>query len=295
MLYKHYTTQAELDAQYDVEKSVDDFMVYANTYIESSANARKELACDLDIAYGPTRDEHLDLFFAAGQESSGKAPILIFVHGGYWRMLSSKEFSCVAYGPNAAGIHLVNVNYSLAPKVSIAEITRQIYAAVAWCWHNAEEFGGDRDRIYISGHSAGGHLSAMALLNDWQGEYGLPNNVIKGGFLISGLYDLSPLRYSFIQPAIQLTGDIINRYSPQFLIKSNSANIIVSVGGAESDEFQRQSYDFLDAWQKAGNSGRFFTQPTCNHFDAIYGFGWADTDLCRQLCDLMHVPQVNLS
>ena len=146
-LYRQFSTQQEIDAEYDVEKSVPDFMVYARHFIEESKLARHRLKCELDVPYGATRDEHLDIFPAANR----RAPILIFFHGGYWRMLSSKEFSCVALGPAPAGVTVVNVNYSLCPKVTIDEIVRQARAAVAWTYRHAEDFGGDRERIFVSG------------------------------------------------------------------------------------------------------------------------------------------------
>src|ERR1700710_1120764 len=124
-LYRHFTTHAEIDAEYDVDRSVPDFSVYARHYTEESRLARHRLRAELDVPYGPTRDETLDIFPAAERN----APVFVFIHGGYWRMLSSKEFSCVALGLNQLGITTVVVNYALAPKVSIDEIARQARAA----------------------------------------------------------------------------------------------------------------------------------------------------------------------
>ena len=138
----------------------------------------------------------------------------MFIHGGYWKSLTSRVFGMVATGPVAAGMCVVNVTYALCPEVEIGEIVRQVRAAVAWTARNADSFGGDPDRIIVSGHSAGGHLTATTLLTDW-GRYGLPTDVVKGGFAISGLFDLEPLAYSFMQPALRITGDTILRHSPQ--------------------------------------------------------------------------------
>ena len=165
-----------------------------------------------------------------------------------------------ALGPVAGGVHLLNVNYSLAPKVRLDEIVRQIRAAVAWTYHNAPGFGGDRERIYISGHSAGGHLSAMALATDWAGEYGLPAQVLKGGFMISGLYDLRPLRYSFVQPALQLDGDQVSRLSPLFAIPKRDAEAVITVGGAEPGEFPA-SVAGIPRRLAAGRQPRYLLRP----------------------------------
>jgi arylformamidase len=281
-LYRSFATQAEIDSAYDVEKSVPDFMVYARHYIDESKLARHRLKCELDVPYGPTRDEHLDVF-PAGRG----APILLFFHGGYWRMLSSKEFSCVALGPVAGGVTVLNVNYSLCPKVSMDEIVRQCRAAVAWAYRHAAQHSGDRDRIYVAGHSAGGHIVAMLLATDWEGEYGLPADLIKGALPVSGLFDLRPFRYSWLQPALQLTADEVGRNSPLFHLRRNRAPVLASWGGAESSEFARQSEEFVQAWRMAGNHGELWAQPECNHFTAIYGFENAKSELCRRLFRLM--------
>lgn len=284
-LYRNFQTQAELDAQYDVEKSVPDFMVYARHYIDESRLARHRLKCELDVPYGQTRDEHVDIFPAAQR----KAPILIFIHGGYWRMLSSKEFSCVALGPVAAGVALVNVNYSLCPKVGIDEITRQARAAVAWTYRNAESFGGDRDRIYVTGHSAGGHLTAMCLNTDWPGEYGLPDDIIKGAMPVSGLFDIEPIRYTLMQPLLQFNGDEVARNSPVRHVRRNATPMLCTWGGDEPAEFARQSTEYAQAWSLAGNRVEVWSQPGANHFTAIYGFEDPKSELCRRLFRLMGV------
>ncbi|MCW5624526.1 MAG: alpha/beta hydrolase [Burkholderiales bacterium] len=285
-LYRQFKNQAELDAQYDVEKSVPDFMVYARHFIDESKLARHRLRCELDVPYGPTRDEHVDVFPAG---AGSRAPILVFIHGGYWRMLSSKEFSCVAFGPVAAGVAVVNVNYSLCPKVTIDEISRQARAAVAWTWRNAESFGGDRDRIYVCGHSAGGHLTAMCLNTDWAGDYGLPDDVIKGAMPVSGLFDIKPIRYTLMQPLLQFTGDQVERNSPILHIRRNPVPMVLTWGADEPEEFARQSRDFGHAWEAAGNRCETWAQPGANHFTAIYGFEDPKSELCRRLFRLMGV------
>lgn len=285
-LYRQFVSQAELDAEYDVERSVPDFMVYARHYIDESKLARHRLKCELDVAYGPTRDERLDIFPAATRG----APVLIFIHGGYWRMLSSKEFSCVALGPVAAGVTLVNVNYALCPKVSIDEITRQARAAVAWTYCHAKDFGADPEQIFVSGHSAGGQLTAMCMNTNWSDDYGLPDDTVKGGCAISGVFDLRPIRFTLMQPALQLDDGVIQRNSPQLLTpRRQRAPLLFTVGGDEPPEFQRQTQEYQQAWQAAGNNAEFLPQPGKNHFDAIYGFEDPKSPLCRALLRMMGV------
>lgn len=284
-LYRHFTTQAALDAEYDVERVVPDFGAYARHFIDESRLARHRLRCELDVRYGPTRDEHLDIF-PAGPD----APVLVFFHGGYWRMLSSKEFSCVAFGPVAAGITVVNVNYALSPKVTIDEIVRQARAAIAWTHANIAAWGGDPARIYASGHSAGGQLTAMAALCDWEGEYGLPRDLLKGGLPISGVFDLRPLPYSFVQPALQLNGEQVARNSPSLIAQRCGVPLTVAWGLAETAEFQRQSTDFLHAWQMADNPGQPLGIPGADHFDVLYGLEQPDSVLMRALARMMRLP-----
>jgi arylformamidase len=265
-LYRNFNTQAELDEAYDVEKSVPDFLKFAQFYVTESRRTREAIGGRLDVPFGPTLDEHVDIF-PCGKKG---APVLVFVHGGYWKFLSSKEFSFVARGGTARGYHVVVTNYSLCPKVSIDEITRQTRAAIAWIYRSAESFGGDPTRIHLVGHSAGGHQVVMAALTDWKGEYGLPAETVRSVCAISGLYDLRPFPYCFVQPALQLDWGQVYRNSPLFHLPRFAPPIVFSYGGAEPAEFRRQTDDFLQAWKGAGLKAELHAQPPCHHFDAIY-------------------------
>ncbi|MEW5860255.1 MAG: alpha/beta hydrolase [Cyanobacteriota bacterium] len=285
MLYRNFSTQAELDAEYDVEKSVPDFTVYADFYVKTSASVRSALPCQLKVPFGPTLAEHLDIFPTAQPD----APILVFIHGGYWRLLSSQEFSLVAKAPVEAGVTVVVTNYALCPTVTMDEIVRQSRAAVAWIYKNASSFGGDRHRIYVSGHSAGGQLTAMLMATDWEETYGLPADIIKGGCAISGLFDLMPFPYTWLQPALQLNWGEVLRNSPIRHIPDKAGSLIVTYGGDESQEFQRQSDEFLAAWKAKGLKGEYLPQPGKNHFTAIDGFLDVNSDLCTAILRQMGV------
>ena len=278
-LYRDFETQEAIDEQYNVELSVPDFMIYANQFIDESAQARDKLPCHIGVRFGPTLDETLDIFPAADRN----APILMFIHGGYWRILTSSEFDFVATGPVQRGITVVVTNYSLCPKVTISEITRQSRAALAWLYNTELDFNGDRERIYVAGHSAGGQQTAMLLGTDWAGEYGLPADVVRGGIAISGLFDLRPLRYSFVQPKLLLNHDVIERESPLFHIPESAPRLLVSVGDEEPDEFRRQSHDYYAAWTAAGLGGEHWEQAGKNHFTAIEGFLDPASELCERV------------
>lgn len=282
-LYRDFTTQEEIDREYNIELAVGDMRPYIDWFINCSAGARRDLQCVQDVRYGPTLDETLDLF----PSRSAGAPLLLFVHGGYWRLLSSKEFSLVARGLVARDITVAVMNYSLCPKVTIAEITRQSRAAVAWLVRHAAEYRGDPARLYVCGHSAGGHQVGMLAVTDWVGQYGLPADVIKGGIPISGLFDLRPFRYSWLQPKLLLTHELILQQSPLDLIPDRGPPLLVTLGGDESAEFHRQSADFVAAWRARGLPAETLAQPGRNHLNAIAGFEDPASELCQAVVDFI--------
>jgi arylformamidase len=267
VLYRGFATQEELDEQYDPERTVRNAGFYADLYERESDLLRSQREHDLRVPFGPTRAEHLDIY-PAGED----APVLFFVHGGYWRARTSREFGFVARGTGSRGGATVVPNYALCPDVSIDEIVRQTRAALAWTYKNTETFGGDPGRIHVAGHSAGGHLVAMLLATDWEGEYGLPQEVIKGATVVSGLFDLAPFPYTFLQPKVQLTWDQVRRNSPILHIPDSSPPLLVAYGGDETDEFRRQSEDFLSAWKAKGLPGERLVLAGKNHYDVIDGF-----------------------
>lgn len=282
-LYKDFATQEELDAQYDLEKIVPGAASYAEFYEGESEKVRANLEHRLDVPFGPTLAEHSDIYPA-----DEDAPVLIYIHGGYWRARTSKEFGYVARGPVSTGVATVVVNYALCPDVTIDEIVRQARAAVAWVHANARSFGGDPERIHVAGHSAGGHLAAMLLGTDWEGVYGLPKDIIQGATAISGLFDLVPFPYTFLQPKLQLSWGQTLRNSPLFHLPDDAPPLLLAYGEEETAEFKRQSEDYLTAWRSKGLEGEMLTLPGKNHYDVIDGFLDAKSPLCsailKQMC-----------
>ena len=159
MLYRNFATQQEIDDLYEIERSVADPKPYFEQFINESAKAREELDCLLDVPFGPTIEETVDIFPARDPD----APILVFIHGGYWRRLSAKEFSLVARGPVERNITVIVTNYALCPKVTLTEITRQSRAVVSWLARSGRSFAGSPERIFVSGHSAGGQQGSPCL------------------------------------------------------------------------------------------------------------------------------------
>jgi arylformamidase len=278
-LYRDFASAAEIDAQYNPSLGVPDAAARLRRYGEHSAEARARLASVLDVPYGPTRDEKLDIFPAARPG----APVFVFIHGGYWRAFSAGDHSFVALGPVSLGITTVVIDYSLCPKVTIDEITRQCRAAVAWTLRHIGEHGGDPARVAVGGHSAGGHLGAMCLQARWDEDYGLARDPLAGALLVSGLYDIAPLRHSYLQPTIQLDDGIVRRNSPLFGVRPCATPLLLTWGGEESAEFARQSTSFHGAWQDAGNRSELLAQDSADHFSAIAGFADSKSALCRWL------------
>ena len=278
-LNRDFQNQAQIDAQYNPSLALADPAAPGRHFVATALQARTMLPCTLDVRYGHTAEETLDIFPA----TAPNAPVFIFIHGGYWRALSSKEFSGIALGLQPLGITSVVVNYALAPRVSIDEITRQCRAAAAWTLRNIHNYGGDPTRVAIGGHSAGGHLTAMCLQTEWAQDYGLPQDPFAAALLFSGLYDIEPLRYSYLQPQIQLDDGIVRRNSPAFMARPCKTPAWIAWGGNESTEFARQAQIFDDAWRSAGNAAELRAIPEADHFTVIRGLEEPDSEVARWL------------
>ena len=285
MLYREFATQEELDAQYNLRALFPEAAsLYEEFCARESGKVREELDHQLDVPFGPTLAEHSDVYPAPGGD--GGSQILVYVHGGFWAMRTSKEFGFVARGPASRGVATVVTNYALCPDVSIDEIVRQTRAAVAWTYRNAKSFGGDPERIHVAGHSAGGHLVGMLLATDWPGDYGLPPDTVKSATAISGIFDLAPLPYTFLQPKVQLGWDQVQRNSPILRLPDPRGGVpplLVAYGEDETDEFKRQSEEFFAAWRAKGLDGELMVVSGKNHYDVIDGFLDAESQLCTAI------------
>ena len=254
-----------LNAQYDNRARVADHARHLARWPEASALARVQVDGRLDLRYGAGPSETLDLFLPA----QGSAPVLVYLHGGYWRALDKSDFSFVAPAFKQAGALVAVPNYALCPAVSIEDITWQMVRALQWLWQNVAQYGGDPQRIAVVGHSAGGHLAAMMLSCRWkQVDEALPAQLVGGAMSISGLFDLEPLRHTpFLQADLKLTPASVRRLSPAFFPRPKG-KLYAVVGAAESEEFLRQNQLIRDVWGPTAVPV-CETLPGRNHFNVL--------------------------
>ena len=259
---------AWLDAQYNNRARVIDAQAILARWASASAAARDGSPRKrLDIRYGDGPNETLDIF-PAGQAN---APVLVFIHGGYWRALDKSDHSFVAPSFVADGATVVVPNYALCPATTIDAIALQMAHALAWVWRRIGEFGGDRARIALAGHSAGGHLVAMLQSCRWkQLAEDLPAQITIGGLAISGLYDLEPVRRTpFLQDDLRITPATVARASPAFFPRPKAAGpMFAAVGADESEEFLRHNQLIRDVWGPTAVPV-CETVPGTNHFTVL--------------------------
>ena len=257
---------AWLDRMYNNRTLVPEHAVHFARWADASDDARQVHAHQRDIAYGDGPMETLDIFPAAQAD----APVVVFIHGGYWRSLDKSDHSFVAPGLKNEGACVVIPNYALCPAVTIPDITLQMVKALAWTWRHIRQYGGDPSRISVIGHSAGGHLATMMLSCLWPAyARDLPADLVKHAMSISGLYDLEPvMQVPFLKDSLRLTPEQVARVSPAWLPAPRQGTLATLVGGDESAEFLRHNDMMRAAW------GRKLV-PVCealpekNHFSVV--------------------------
>jgi arylformamidase len=275
--------QAALDAQYNLRRAVPAHPAYFARWAAESAQVRARTRCRLGIAYGAGANATLDLFPA----DAAAAPLLVFIHGGFWQAMDKSDFSFVAPAYLAAGIAVAVVGYTLAPATDMDGIVAQIRAAVVFLARQGAALGIDPRRIFLAGHSAGGHLTAMAMLTDWS-SLGLGRDPLRGGCAISGVFDLEPIRLSYLNAVIGLDAITAARNSPLRLLAGAAppaGPLILAVGGRETDEFRRQQAIFAASYSARFRAPAIIAQPDDDHFSIMDRFGERDSPLCGALVD----------
>ena len=262
---------AELERQYDARATVPDVATELKAYRDASTPMYDLTPCWRDVAYGPGPDETLDLFPVAGRP---EAPLLVFIHGGYWRALHSQDSVFMAQHLTAQGIAVAAINYTLAPQATLAHIVAQCHRAVTWLLKEATSHGIAPQRTVLAGSSAGAHLAAMLLAPDWQTERGILPLTLHGGVLLSGLYDLEPVQQCLPNTWLKLSVHEAKQLSPIHYLPDPRLPLYVAIAEHDTDEFKRQSTDYLAACRAQGNPVNWHTALKRNHFNIV--LDWID-------------------
>lgn len=269
--------RAQIDADYAAKNCTtpENFARIIAAYASESLPAKHLPDTTLDLCYDTASGQVMDLYNAGANR-----PVLLFIHGGYWRALSKDHSAFMAPMLAAHGIATAVPDYTLAPNASLTEITRQMRAALAHLWHNAENLGIDRSRIVVTGSSAGGHLAAMLACADWQAGFGLPGDALRAAMPVSGLFELGPIAASHVQDWMKFTPQEVETLSP--LRQTNgTARSVVAMAEVETPGFHRQSQAYANAL-----GAPLLTVTGRNHFDIILDLMDADTPLSRALLRL---------
>jgi len=283
-LFRDYD-QAALDRELNLRARWPEHPQFFERWARDSAAARDRIAGHLDLAYGAGPAETLDLFPVEGAE---KAPLLAFIHGGYWQALDKGDYSYMAPAFLEAGIAFASLNYGLAPDTKIGAMIDQTRRALAWLHRHALDYGIDPARIVVAGHSAGGHLAAMALSTDWPAfQDGLPANLLAGGCSISGVYDLEPIRLSYHNKVLHIEAQEAAPWSPLHCLPDAAPPLLLAVGSEETSEFLRQHAEYAAAWQGRGLPLGEVDMTALHHFTAVDALAERDHALyaaVQQLC-----------
>jgi arylformamidase len=257
--------QAALDDAYDQAVYAPNLQQITKRYASNSEAVRSRIGAPRRQAYGPTPIEGLDIYTT----KRANAPINVFVHGGAWRSGLSRDFAYAAELYVNAGAHFVVLDFNNVVETggNLLPMADQVRRGIAWVYRNAASFGGDPDRLYLSGHSSGAHLAGVALTTDWRKDFNLPADVIKGGVCCSGMYDLKPVRLSKRSSYVKFTDDMEQALSSQRRLEHLNAPVVVAYGSLETPEFQRQARDFAAAVKAAGKPVQLIVGEGYNHFE----------------------------
>jgi len=266
--------QQALDDAYDQDVYAPNRPLIVARRLAAAERARAILGQPERIAYGPSEYERLDIFRspspACGGGKGGSAPVNIFVHGGAWRRNKGPDYHALAEPLVRAGAHAVILDFINVEQAGgdLMPMYEQVRRALAWTWRNAESFGGDRERLYISAHSSGSHLAACVLTDGWR-EEGLPQDFCKGALLLSGMYDLEPVPLSKRSSYVRFTEAMVEKLSSQRHLGGLHTPLLLAYGTCETPEFQRQTKDFFAAVRALGKPAELIVGEAYNHFELL--------------------------
>jgi arylformamidase len=271
-----------LEKGYNVRLLVKDFDGLINAWSTRSEKFRGTVDSSLNCQYDEGEKNKLDIFRCG----KANAPLYVFIHGGYWQRGDKLVYSFVAESFVNSGIDVALIGYQLCPESSMTDIVNQIRTALIWLWRNAHNYAISKDRINISGHSAGGHITGMILATDWQQiSLDLAKNIIKTAIPISGLYQLEPLRKTTIADALGLDDVESMALSPHFFEPVTKAPILVTLGGAETPEFHWQTSQFVEKWKLHDALLDYHAEPDVDHFGVVERLANKDSQIFKKISD----------
>lgn len=245
--------------------------------------------CKPDLRYGIDQAQSLDLFLP---NTPTPAPLQVFIHGGYWQLLSKEESSFAATMFVEQEFAFAALNYTLAPHKSLTGIVQEVEHAIAWLYTNGGELGFDPSHVYVSGHSAGAHLAVMLLSADW-GKYDVPSNVVKGVCAVSGVFDLEPVRLTYVNEQVGMDADEALAMSPIRQVPINPCPVVLAYGDNETAEFKRQTDDYSAYLRASGLAVEFAEISGRNHFDVIVDLTQPRSWLASRTIEQMRGPGGN--
>lgn len=278
-----YDSLAELESQYSPRLKHPDSPQTMLVGSRRSDELRRTIPAILDVRYGDGPMQTLDVY----QARKGRGPCFVFIHGGFWRMADKNMFTFVAERIAPAGATVFSVNYDLCPNATLDQIVAEIRQAVAWVHKNAAVYGADPNRLYICGHSAGGHLTAMAMAHDWSNVAGFDPACIKGAVPISGVMEPRPLVHLPINQALNLTPEMAARNCPMLLPIRVKAPQLVAVAADETADFIAQSRDYTARLKKEGIAAEFLLVKGAGHFTILDQYRESGSPLLAATLKLM--------
>ena len=282
-MYKGFRKD-EMEFQYNPRVSVPEYPQLAKQRSEESQKARAILKSCLNISYGESPRQVLDIYPA----HKPNAPVLVYIHGGYWRTGSKDENCNFAPAFVQRGATVVVTEYDLCPNVTVTDIVRQTRAAIAWVYRHISQYGGDPSQLYISGHSAGGHIVAMALAHAWE-EEDLPRDMIKGATATSGVYDLEMVMHVSVNEEIRMTPEIARENNPFLHPPRPICPILVAVGGAEPKGWKQMSQDFFALCRDRRLNCEYLEVPGANHYTMSSHLADPESPLTRAIFKQMRL------
>ena len=290
-MYREFDLKT-LEQEYSPSSCIDDIKIYINEYINKSQKALKQARLDntviTDLSYTTSNDsdQRLDLFLPSAN-SQIKNKLQVYIHGGYWQELSKSDSCFAANNFQQHGYHFAVLNYSLAPKATLAEIVEQNRQALIWLYQQADKYGYKKDQIYISGSSAGAHLAMLMAMTDWSKYLNINTNLVKGICAVSGIYDITPIAQTYINTPLNLQPKDIAMYSPLLCAKQwqflQSCQLIFAFGDNETNEFKRQSLTMIEQLKQQGYNATWAEINERNHFNIILDLEQPNTWLCHQV------------